>query len=150
MAGIEVRSSAFGDHDDIPSDYSHASGDVSPPLEWSGTPAGAAELALICEDPDAPGGTFTHWTLANIPASASGVDAGSQPEGAVAGRNDFGGQGYGGPHPPAGDEPHRYFFQLHALSEPVRLSPGFAPDDLRSAMEGKLLASGNLVGTYGR
>lgn len=150
MAGIQVRSPAFGEHAPIPADYSHASGDVSPPLEWSDVPSGTAELALLCEDPDAPGGTFTHWILANIPASASGLERGKQPEGTVAGRNDFGGQGYGGPHPPEGDRPHRYFFQVHALSEPVHLSPGFSSNELRSAIEGKLLASGSLVGTYGR
>lgn len=150
MAGIELRSSAFTDHTSIPSQYSREGGDMSPPLEWSGIPEGTAELAVLCEDPDAPTGTFTHWLLARIPPSSSGLGEGEQPPEAVAGSNDFGEGGYGGPRPPAGDEPHRYFFRLYAVGEPLDLGDGFAADDLRRAMEGKLLSSGHLVGTFRR
>lgn len=150
MADIELRSPAFNDHDLIPARYSHEAGDVSPPLEWSGVPGGTAELALVCEDPDAPTGTFVHWLLARIPPTTMSLGPGERPEGTVAGRNDYGTAGYGGPHPPVGDPPHRYFFRLYAVREPLGLSSGFTADDLRRAVEGKVLASGNIVGTYGR
>lgn len=150
MAGIDVRSSAFTDHTPIPGEYSRASGDVFSRLEWLGVPEGAAELALICEDPDAPMGTFTHWLLANVSPSDSGIPEGRPPETAVAGSNDFGDAGYGGPHPPAGDEPHRYCFRVYALRQPLDMPPGFTVDQLRNAMDDRTLDSGHLVGTYAR
>lgn len=150
MAGIELRSPAFNDHDLMPAEYSHESGDVSPPLEWSGVPKGTAELELICEDPDAPTGTFTHWVLGKIPPDLSGVGTRAEVPGAVVGRNDFGGHGYGGPHPPVGDRPHRYFFRLYAVREPLRLSRDPTGDELRTALEGKELASGTIVALYAR
>ncbi|MGH9183228.1 MAG: YbhB/YbcL family Raf kinase inhibitor-like protein [Acidimicrobiales bacterium] len=150
MAAIELRSPAFNDHAPIPARYSRDGGDVSPPLEWSGIPEGTAELALLCEDPDAPGGTFIHWVLAGIDPSSSGLAAGEVPPGAVEGPNDFGDLGYGGPRPPAGDDAHRYVFRLFATSEPLGLSPGSSADDLGAAIEGKELAEGTIVGTYRR
>jgi Raf kinase inhibitor-like YbhB/YbcL family protein len=150
MAGIRLRSAAFNDHTLLPRDYSHEQGDLSPPLEWSGVPDGTAELVIVCEDPDAPTGTFTHWLLAGIQPEVSANDAGMEPDDAVQGRNDFGKLGYGGPHPPVGDEPHRYFFRLYALSEPTDLEPGFSAADLDRVTDGNVLASGTIVGTYGR
>lgn len=150
MAGIELGSSAFTDHTPIPERYARAGGDVCPPLQWSGVPEGTAELALVCEDPDAPTGTFTHWLVANIPTSVTGIPEGQHPREAVAGSNDFGESGYGGPHPPAGDEPHRYFFRLYALSEPLGMRPGYTAKELQNAMENRTLASAHIVGTYGR
>ncbi|GLX02746.1 YbhB/YbcL family Raf kinase inhibitor-like protein [Microtetraspora sp. NBRC 16547] len=150
MAGITLRSTAFGDHAVIPRGYSHDAGDVSPPLQWSGVPPETAELALVCEDPDAPGGTFTHWLVAGIPPESDHLDAGAKLGEHLVGRNDFGRQGFGGPHPPVGDAPHRYFFRLYALSAPPGLSDGFSARDLRRAVEGRVLASGTLVGTYAR
>ncbi len=150
MAGTELRSTAFTDQAALPARYSHANGDLSPPLEWLGVPEGTAELALICEDPDAPTGTFTHWLLAGISPSVDGVAEGEQPSGAVVGTNDFGEVGYGGPHPPAGDDPHRYIFRLYALSEPSQLPTGHAPEDFHRAVEDRTLESGDIVGTYGR
>lgn len=150
MAGVQVRSPAFGDHERIPRKYGHEQGDVSPPLRWSQIPEGAAELALVCEDPDAPGGTFVHWVLGAIAASSLGMEAGEEPRGAMPGVNDFGAEGYGGPHPPPGGRPHRYVFRLYALREPMALSPGFDANAIRSAMEGKVLDSGELVGIYAR
>lgn len=150
MDEMNLRSPAFDDHTRIPREYSHQAGDVSPPLAWSDVPDEAAELILTCEDPDAPVGTFVHWLLAGISPDAEGVEAGDQPTGAVAGRNDYGGAGYGGPHPPAGDRPHRYFFRVTALSEPSGLTPGFTADDLEDATEDNAIATGTLVGTYGR
>ncbi|GLW67405.1 hypothetical protein Arub01_56480 [Actinomadura rubrobrunea] len=150
MDYITLRSPAFSDHTPIPAEYAHAQGDVSPPLVWSPPPGAVAELALICEDPDAPAGTFVHWLLAGIDPDAGGVEAGGVPEGAAVGRNDFGFRGYGGPHPPVGDDPHRYVFRLYGLSGATGLKDGFTADDFRTAVEGKTVASGALVGTYGR
>ncbi|MBA9006791.1 MULTISPECIES: YbhB/YbcL family Raf kinase inhibitor-like protein [Thermomonospora] len=150
MHEIELRSSAFNDHALIPNEYSHAAGDASPPLEWSNVPDETAELVLLCEDPDAPTGTFVHWLLAGIPPETEGLDAGESPTEAVEGRNDYGATGYGGPHPPVGDRPHRYFFRLAALSEPSGLEPGFTAEDYREAIEEKVIGTGTLVGTFGR
>ncbi|GAA4098299.1 YbhB/YbcL family Raf kinase inhibitor-like protein [Actinomadura miaoliensis] len=150
MDEIRLRSPAFSDHTLIPADHSHAQGDVSPPLEWSDVPDAVTELVLICEDPDAPGGTFVHWLLAGIDPGTESIDAGDVPTEAAVGRNDFGSQGYGGPHPPVGDEPHRYFFRLYGLSEASGLKDGFTGEDFRTAVEEKVIASGTLVGTYGR
>ncbi|MGP3910789.1 YbhB/YbcL family Raf kinase inhibitor-like protein [Nonomuraea sp. 10N515B] len=134
----------------IPREYSHEAGDVSPALEWAGVPDEAAELVLVCEDPDAPGGTFTHWLVAGIPPDASGLEAGDELKAFTVGRNDFGTQGYGGPHPPPGDAPHRYFFRLYAMPASTGLADGSSAAEFRRATEGKVLASGTLVGTYGR
>lgn len=150
MSGITVRSPAFGDHGVIPVEYSHERGDVSPPLEWADLPDGTAELELICEDPDAPGGSFTHWVLAKIPPTVSGIGAGEEVPGAVTGRNDFGTRGYGGPHPPPGARPHRYVFSLYAVREPLQLHGPVTAEQLRASMRGKELASGAIVGTYAR
>jgi Raf kinase inhibitor-like YbhB/YbcL family protein len=149
MAGITVRSSAFNDHAMIPHEHSHEAGDVSPELEWTGVPDGAAELALLCEDPDAPMGTFNHWLVAGIPPDTTSLENGAELKSFVVGRNDFGSQGYGGPQPPVGDT-HRYFFRVYALSAPSGLADGFSADDFHRAIEGKTAASGTLVGTYGR
>lgn len=145
---VELHSSAFVDHTPIPGEYSHLSGDICPPLEWSGVPEGTAELALLCEDPDAPTGTFTHWLLANISPSEDGISEGRPPQNAVVGTNDFGSTGYGGPHPPAGDDPHRYFFRLYALSQPLNMQPGFTAAQLQEAIEDNTLDRDQIVGTY--
>lgn len=145
-----LRSPAFNDHTIMPAEYSHESGDLSPPLEWASPPEEVVELTLLCEDPDAPTGTFAHWLLAGIDPATTGVDAGELPTGAVAGRNDFGAAGYGGPMPPAGDDPHRYFFRLYGLAEPSGLGTGFTAEDLRDAVQDKIIASGTLVGTFVR
>ena len=150
METIELRSPAFNDHAPIPVHHAKDGDDLSPPLEWSGVPEGAVELALLCEDPDAPGGTFTHWVLAGIDPSTTGLGPGEVPTGAVEGSNDYGGTGYGGPRPPVGDPAHRYFFRLHAVAEPLGLRPGATADDLRQALEGRELGRGTLVGTFQR
>lgn len=150
MATMELRSPAFSDHAPIPTRHTKDGDDVSPALEWSGVPEEAVELALLCEDPDAPGGTFVHWVLSGLDPSLPGLDEGQVPAEAVEGRNDFDDVGYGGPRPPVGDEAHRYFFRLFAASEPLGLSPGGSADDLRSALGTTELAQATLVGTYER
>ena len=145
-----MRSPSFGDHQPIPARQAKDHDNLSPALEWSGMPEGTVELAVLCEDPDAPRGTFTHWVLAGREPTATGLVEGERPAGAVEGRNDFGEEGYGGPQPPVGDDPHRYFFQVYAASAPLGLQAAASADDLRRALEGKELASGTLVGTYQR
>ena len=147
MAGIELRSPSFGDHQAIPARHAKDHDNLSPALEWSGVPEEAAELAVLCEDPDAPRGTFIHWVLAGLHPTATGLAEGERPAAAVEGRNDFGEEGYSGPMPPVGDGPHRYLFRVFAA---LGLVAGASADDLRRALEGRELASGTLVGTYQR
>jgi Raf kinase inhibitor-like YbhB/YbcL family protein len=150
MAGIELRSPSFGDHHPIPARHAKDHDNLSPALEWSGVPEEAAELAVLCQDPDAPSGTFTHWVLAGLQPTATGLAEGEHPAAVVEGRNDFGEEGYGGPMPPVGHGAHRYLFRIYAASAPLGLTGSPSAEDLRRALDGKELASGTLVGTYQR
>lgn len=150
METIELRSPAFSDHAPIPARFSRDGDNVSPTLEWSGVPADAAELVVLCEDPDAPGGTFVHWVLTGLDPAARGLGEGESAPGAVEGANDYGGTGYGGPQPPVGDPAHRYFFRVFAVSEPLGIKSGATAGEVYEAMEGRELAGGTLVGTYQR
>lgn len=147
---VELRSMAFTDHTLIPDRYSYDGGNTSPPLEWLGIPDGSQELVLMCEDPDAPVGTFVHWIVCGIAPDSTGVDEGTVPQGCVEGRNGFGELGWGGPRPPVGDEPHRYFFRLHAVDRKLGLRQGVAADEVRAALKGHVLERGTLVGLFGR
>jgi Raf kinase inhibitor-like YbhB/YbcL family protein len=147
---IQIRSMAFSGHTMIPDRYSYEGGNTSPPLEWSDVPAGAEELVLVCEDPDAPTGTFTHWVVTGIPANVTAIEEGALPEGAVAGRNGFDKSGWGGPRPPIGDEPHRYFFRVYAVDRPLALGENATAEEVRAAVDGHVLGSGTLVGLFGR
>jgi Raf kinase inhibitor-like YbhB/YbcL family protein len=150
METIEVHTPAFDDHAPIPPRHSLEHDNLSPALEWSEVPEGTAELAVLCEDPDAPRGPFVHWVLSGLDPSTTGLAEGQVPSGAVEGRNDWGGVGYGGPRPPVGDPAHRYLFWVYASSEPLGLSSGGSADDLRRALEGKALGRGVVIGTYQR
>ncbi|AXK35648.1 YbhB/YbcL family Raf kinase inhibitor-like protein [Streptomyces armeniacus] len=150
MAGIDLKSSAFSDHAPVPRRYSWEGDNASPPLTWSGVPDGTAELVLLCEDPDAPSGTFVHWAVRGIDPRTDGVDAGEPPPGSTELVNGFGQRGWGGPLPPPGDEAHRYFFRLYALSGPSALPDAPSADDVHQAVEERQLASGTLVGLYQR
>jgi hypothetical protein len=154
---FSITSTAFADGGGIPAKYTCDGDDVSPPLAWSGVPAGAASLVLIVEDPDAPDPvapkrTWVHWVLYDLPPESSGlsqgVDPSALPPGTLAGRNDWQRTGYGGPCPPIGR--HRYFFKLFALD--IRLPDHGRPSraDLERAMQGHVLAQTSLVGTYQR
>jgi Raf kinase inhibitor-like YbhB/YbcL family protein len=147
---ITLRSPAFADGDTIPPLYTCDGDDVSPPLEWSGVPSDAAQLATVVEDPDAPGGTFVHWVLWGLDAGLPRLGQGQVPAGAREGRNDFGRVGWGGPCPPRGSDPHRYVFTLLALSEPLAVEAGASADIVKRAAEGKVLAEGRLTARYGR
>jgi Raf kinase inhibitor-like YbhB/YbcL family protein len=151
---IELTSSAFQPGATIPKQHTADGADRSPPLRWSEPPAGAASLALIADDPDAPRGTWVHWVLFNLPAEGRGVDEGvptteTLDSGARQGKNDFGRIGYGGPSPPKG-RPHRYFFKLYALDAVLDLPAGATKGQVESAMKGHILGEGQLMGTYGR
>lgn len=150
MAGIELRSPAFSDHDTIPRRYAREAENASPPLVWSGVPDDAAELALVCEDPDAPSGTFVHWLVTGIDPHTRGVDEGVVPAGGKEHPNGFGESRWDGPQPPVGDPVHRYFFRLYALREPVGPAADGDASSVRAAIEDRQLASGTVVGVYQR
>lgn len=151
---LEVTSPAFLEGEPIPTKYTADGEDLSPPLSWSGLPTETKSIALICDDPDAPRGTWVHWVLYDLPPDTVQISEGmpltSELEsGAKQGKNDFGNIGYGGPAPPKG-KPHRYFFKIYALSEKVGLAPGATKENLLQAMAGKVLAEGQVMGTYQR
>jgi Raf kinase inhibitor-like YbhB/YbcL family protein len=152
---IPIISNAFKEGGAIPIEHTCDGDDLSPALSWSNVPEAAQSLALICEDPDAPKGTFVHWIIYNLApttsALAEGVPAVEMlPDGAVQGQNDLDLVGYGGPCPPPGDRAHRYFFRLYALDTEVRLPAGAGRNELALAIEGHILAEGHLMGTYQR
>jgi len=150
---IKITSSAFQDGGLIPAKYTCDGADVSPPLQWDTVPEGTKSIALICDDPDAPMGTFVHWVIFGLPAEtrqlAEKVPADKTlPSGARQGTSDFGRVGYGGPCPPSGT--HRYFFKIYALDTKVDLPAGARKSDLLKAMQGHILSQGQLIGKYKR
>lgn len=149
-SGLELRSSAFTDHTLIPYRYSRQGDNLSPPLEWGYIPDGTEELALVCQDQDALGGTFTHWVVTNLFPYNGGIGEDSLPEGASAGRNSTGELGWTGPQPPVGADEHHYFFRLYAVDRPLGLDEGASADDVHAAVDGHCLATGTLVGLFGR
>ncbi len=151
---IHLTSPAFAHEGAIPEKHTCDGDDLSPELAWSGVPAGAESLALVCDDPDAPGRTWVHWVLYDLPADAAGLPEGlsaeaETPVGGIQGENDFGRLGFGGPCPPPGKS-HRYFFRLYALDTMLELAAGASKQDVIDAMEGHILAQGELMGTYQR
>ena len=147
---IRVRSSTFPDQGMLPEQSSKDGGNSPPVLEWEDVPEGTAEIAVLCEDPDAPGGTFLHWMVTGIPPTAHRIGGGELPAGAREYRNDFGHRGWDGPRPPVGDAAHRYLFRVYAAAEPLQLGAESTSDDLRASLRGRELAHGELVGRYRR
>jgi Raf kinase inhibitor-like YbhB/YbcL family protein len=150
---IKVLSEAFEEGGMIPAKYTCDEDDISTPLAWDSIPEGTKTLALICDDPDAPMGTWVHWVLFNLPVDISVLPENVPPErelesGAKQGTNDFGRIGYGGPCPPGGT--HRYYFKLYALDVVLELEAGAKKPQLLEAMEGHILAEGHLMGRYSR
>lgn len=150
---MKLTSTAFADGGDIPRRHTCEGEDVAPPLAWSGVPQGARSLALIVDDPDAPDPaaptmTWVHWVLVDMPASATALAEGGRqsPEGTRDGLNDWHRTGYGGPCPPIGR--HRYFFKLYALDAALPSLKRPTKAELEHAMQGHVLASAQLVGTY--
>lgn len=150
MAGLDLRSTAFNDHDLMPGRLSRPGGNVSPPLQWSGVPDETEELVLLCEDADAIPVPFLHWLVTGIDPSATGIGEGQIPTHGQEWPNGFGATGWSGPQPPAGDEPHRYFFRLYAVAEPLHVPPSLRAEDVRRAATDLELASGTLVGAFAR
>ena len=151
---FELTSSAFQAGATIPRQHTCDGADTSPALAWSEPPPGTASFALVCDDPDAPVGTWVHWVLYELPASARQLPEGVAREpllkdGSRQGTNDFKKTGYGGPCPPPG-KPHRYVFKLYALDANLRVPPGKTKAELLQAMEGHLKGQAELMGRYGR
>jgi hypothetical protein len=150
---ITINSTAFKEGGMIPKRYTCDGPNISPPLSWDSVPGGTKSLALICDDPDAPRGTWVHWVIFNLPANTKELSENIPPQqtfpnGAKQGRNDFGKIGYGGPCPPGGT--HRYYFKLFALDNEINLEAGATKAELLKAMEGHILAEGQLMGRYKR
>jgi Raf kinase inhibitor-like YbhB/YbcL family protein len=147
---LRLTTTAFSAGDTIPRKHTGEGEDVSPPLAWEGVPEGTQELALICDDPDAPTPKpWVHWVLYKVPPDCKGLAEGDNADGAE-GLTGWGEPGYRGPMPPPGHGVHRYYFRLYALDQPVTLAPGASKEDLLSAMEGHVLAEAELMGTYER
>jgi Raf kinase inhibitor-like YbhB/YbcL family protein len=151
---LALTSTAFKAGETIPQKYTCDGQDVSPPLAWTDPPAATRGFALVCDDPDAPSGTFVHWVLWGLPAAARSLPEGVPPtptveDGGRQGRNDFKRTGYGGPCPPPG-APHRYFFRLYALDATVDLAPVATKADLLKAIEGHTVGQAELMGRYAR
>lgn len=151
---LKLTSAAFADNTTIPTEHTCFGGNTSPPLAWSGAPADTGAFALLVDDPDAPGGTFDHWVLYDLPASTTELPTGV-PKGATLtgggtqGTNGVGETGYLGPCPPAGPE-HHYRFRLFALDAPLDLEPGKSKGEVEEAMETHILAETVLTGLFGR
>lgn len=151
---VTVKSPAFTSGNPIPSKYTCSGENVSPPLQWGRIPSGTKSICVICDDPDAPGGTWVHWVIFDIPDSAKVLPEGIPVAersvlGARQGKNDFGGVGYGGPCPPPG-KAHRYYFRLYALDRQLGKRPGIRRAELDEAMKGHILGTGELMGTFQR
>ncbi|MBI5092584.1 MAG: YbhB/YbcL family Raf kinase inhibitor-like protein [Candidatus Hydrogenedentes bacterium] len=152
--GLELSSSAFKQAEYIPLKYTGDGADVSPPLKWSGAPDSAKSLALICDDPDAPMGTWVHWVLYAIPPATHELPEAVPktervPGGMKQGVNSFGKVGYGGPAPPKRSD-HRYCFKLYALDTELPLDTRASKSDLEKAMKGHIIADTQLMGRYKR
>jgi Raf kinase inhibitor-like YbhB/YbcL family protein len=152
--GFSIKSPAFETGGGIAPVYTCDDRDISPALTWTDPPAGTLSFALICDDPDAPGGTWVHWLIYGIPAAVRAIPENVPPvqqleDGSCQGRNDFGRIGYGGPSPPRGPQ-HRYFFRLLALDTVPSLPPGSSRQQLETALSGHILDQTEVMGTYKR
>jgi len=145
---IKVTSSAFQEGGAIPEKFAKNGQNVSPELRIEGVPAEAKSLALVLDDPDAPGGLFTHWLAWNIDPKTTQIPEGNAPSGAMQGKNDFGESGYGGPQPPSGT--HRYYFKIFAVNSRLELRPGAKRKEFDAAIKGRVLAQGQLMGRYSK
>lgn len=151
---MKLTSSVFTQGQPIPAKYSCKGENISPPLAWDEPPAGTQSFALVMDDPDAPAGTFDHWVVIHIPADVRALPE-NMPRGmkfddvaALFGRNSSGKNAYMGPCPPSGT--HRYFFKLYALDTVLDVQENVYKSDLLSAMQGHILAQGELMGTFSK
>jgi Raf kinase inhibitor-like YbhB/YbcL family protein len=146
-AKMKITSSAFQEGANIPSKFTCDGADTNPPLQIADVPSGAKSLALVVDDPDAPSGLFTHWTVWNISPQTGSIGEASTPKGVHA-TNDFGKSGYGGPCPPSGT--HHYYFRIFALDRELDLPFGAKRGELDAATKGHVVAQGELMGRYSR
>jgi Raf kinase inhibitor-like YbhB/YbcL family protein len=149
-SAINVTSTAFTTNAAIPALYSCDGKDVSPPLAWTAPPDGAAAFVLIVDDPDAPGGVFTHLIAWNARTDSSSLGEGASPQtvGATLGKNGFGKLGWSGPCPPRG-QTHHYRFRILAVDKPIAgIGEGASRAELDSALAGHVIGDGTLVGTF--
>lgn len=154
MQNISITSEAFRNGDAIPAEYTCGGKNISPPLSWNGVPNGTKSIALIMDDPDVPHGTSVHWLLFNIPAETKKLPRAvpgnkTLPDGSRHGITYLGRTEYNGPCPPPG-KPHRYYFKVYALDTKLDLPAGATKAEVERAMEGHILAKGELMGKYGR
>ena len=152
---MKISSAAFINQDSVPPKYTCEGANISPALSWQDIPGQAKSVALTVEDPDAPVGTWVHWIVYNIPPDAKGLPEAvsavkNLPNGAQQGENSFHKIGYGGPCPPPGHGPHRYFFRLYALDTLLDIRPGASRKELDDAMKEHILSRAELVGRYER
>jgi len=152
---MRLSSTAFDEGGMLPPRFTCDGPGVSPPLEWADVPDGTQGFALICEDPDAPSGVFTHWLIYDLSAGSRELDEGVAKDavlamGARQGTNSFGNVGYGGACPPPGDREHRYVFKLYALDTDLAVQPSARKDHLLAAMQNHVLAEAQLVAKYKR
>jgi Raf kinase inhibitor-like YbhB/YbcL family protein len=143
---MTIASDAFQDNEYLPAKYARSGEDINPPLTFSEVPAEAASLALIMDDPDAPGRTFTHWVVYSMPPATIQILEGSLPMNACEGQNDYGEKSYGGPAPPSGT--HRYVFSLYALDADISQDENMTTDKLRQAMDGHILETAKITGLF--
>ena len=149
LAKLGLTSDAFQDGQVIPTQYTCDGADQTPVLTWGDPPSGTKSFALVIDDPDAPSGTFRHWGVFDIPASARSI-GGAQRVGTEV-SNDFGKPGYGGPCPPKGHGPHHYHFKLFALdTDKLEVPSGAKVKDVEDAAAKHAIARGELIGTYER
>jgi Raf kinase inhibitor-like YbhB/YbcL family protein len=150
-SGMALASAAFAAGESIPTRYTLYGENLTPDLTWDKAPEGTRSFALTCRDPDAPGGTFVHWVLFNVPENARGLPEGlgrdpALPFGGTQGTNSFRRVGYDGPKPPMGT--HRYYFDLYALDGMLELDRTATAGRLQVAMKGHVLAQASLMGKY--
>ncbi len=153
-SSLKLASYSFEPGHEIPMKYTCDGNDISPGLSWEGAPDGTETFALIMDDPDAPGKTFTHWVIYNIPAERTELPEGVPAEkivkkGCSQGMNDFKMMGYGGPCPPPG-KPHHYRLHLYALDTILDVPSGASKNAILGAMKGHVLAETEIIGLYGR
>jgi len=150
---LRLKSAAFENGGTIPRLYTCEGKNLSPPLFWSGAPQGTQTFALLVDDPDAPGKSFLHWLVFDLPAAAAALPEGVPPHpviegGGAQGRNDFGDLGYGGPCPPSGT--HSYVFTLYAVAGKLDLAPRATREEFSKSLQGRTLGQARLVGRYAR
>ena len=148
LKSMKITSSAFANNNPLPLQYGCQGQNINPPLLISGMPPGAVSLALIVDDPAAPGGDFVHWVMFNIPPTTSEIKENSTESGAITGTNDFNQQSWNGPCPPFGT--HHYQFKIYALDKILDLVSTARKSDLLQAMNGHILDQALLIGTYQR